>query len=377
MSTQGKKMPMIRYPFWTPQVGTAEHGLIARTLNSNYLNEGDLTERFESQVAQMLGCRFVVAVTSGTAALYLSLKALGIGAGDEVIVPDVTFIATANAVTMTGATPVPVDVNPMTLNIAPDAVRASITPRTAAVIPVHVSGRAADLQSIQKIAEQHALHVIEDAAEAMMSRSRGRCLGTIAKLGCFSLSPNKTISTGQGGLVATDDRKLHERLRELKDQGRSVRGTGGADAHPVVGFNFKFTNLQAAVGIGQLEMLPQRIDRLRAIQRRYASNLRGVDGILLYGFREGEVPQWVDARVDRRDELIEFLAARGAQCRPFWHPLHTHPPYRKDDADFADSCRVGPQSVWLPSSFTLSDQDVDEVCSFIRTFLSGARAKAA
>ena len=377
MSTQGKKMPMIRYPFWTPQVGTAEHGLVARALNSNYLNEGDLTARFESQVAQVLGCRFAVAVTSGTAALYLSLKALGIGAGDEVIVPDVTFIATANAVTMTGATPVPVDVNPMTLNMAPDAVRAAVTPRTAAVIPVHVSGRAADLQSIQKIAEQHGLHVVEDAAEAMMSRSRGRCLGTIARLGCFSLSPNKTISTGQGGLIATDDRKLHERLRELKDQGRGVRGTGGADAHPVIGFNFKFTNLQAAVGIGQLEMLPQRIDRLRAIQRRYASNLRGIDGIQLYGFREGEVPQWIDARVERRDEFIEFLAARGAQCRAFWHPLHTHPPYRRDDADFINSTRVAPQSLWLPSSFTLTDEDVDTVCSFIRTFLAGARAKAA
>src|SRR5947209_16687835 len=162
-------MHMIRYPFWTPQVGTAEHGLVAKVLNSNYLNEGDLTARFESQMAQVLGCRYVVAVTSGTAALYLSLKALGIGAGDEVIVPDVTFIATANAVTMTGATPVLVDINPMTLNIAPETVRSAITPRTAAVIPVHVSGRAADLQSIQTIAEEHGLHVVEDAAEAMMS----------------------------------------------------------------------------------------------------------------------------------------------------------------------------------------------------------------
>ena len=370
-------MHMIRYPFWTPQVGTAEHGLVAKVLNSNYLNEGDLTARFESQMAQVLGCRYVVAVTSGTAALYLSLKALGIGAGDEVIVPDITFIATANAVTMTGATPVLVDVNPMTLNVALEAVRAAITPRTAAIIPVHISGRAADLQSILKIADKHGLRVVEDAAEAMLSRSRGRCLGTIAPLGCFSLSPNKTISTGQGGLIATDDRKLYERLRELKDQGRASRGTGGADAHPVVGFNFKFTNLQAAIGLGQLDLLPKRIERLRAIQRRYANNLRAVDGIQLYGFRDGEVPQWVDARVERRDEFVEFLGRHGAQCRPFWHPLNTQAPYRKRAEAFPESARVGPQSVWLPSSFTLSDEDVDAVCSLIRTFLTKAQAKAA
>lgn len=368
-----------KFPFWSPQVGTSEYGLVNSVLRSNYLNDGELTTKFESRTASLLGCRHVVAVTSGTAALYLSLKALGIGAGDEVIVPDVTFVATANAVTMAGATPVLADVDAKTLTLDPDAVARAVTPRTAGIIPVHVSGRAARLTAILGLAERHGLHVIEDAAEAMTSRATtGRYLGTIAKIGCFSLSPNKTITTGQGGLIATNDARIASRLRELKDQGRASRGTGGADDHPVVGFNFKFTDLQAAVGLGQLDLLPQRIDRLRAIYRRYQSNLAAIEGIELYGFRDGEVPQWIDARCDRRDELVRYLAQFGAQCRPFWHPLHTQAPYRRATDAFPVAGELGPQSFWLPSSFTMSDSDVDQICRLVQGFLNtGNRAAAA
>jgi perosamine synthetase len=219
---------------------------VAEVLDSNYLNEGEVTARFEKTLAELIGCKHVVAVTSGTSAIFLALAALGIGKGDEVIVPDVTFIATANAVTMTGARPILVDVDPLTLTMDPQALLRSITPRTKAVVPVHVSGRAADLNSIGQIARQHGFHVIEDAAEAFMSKFDGRCLGTFGIAGCLSFSPNKTITTGQGGAVLTDDGELNRRLRELKDQGRAVRGTGGDDVHATVGYNFKFTNVQAA-----------------------------------------------------------------------------------------------------------------------------------
>lgn len=374
-----REIVKMRFPFWSPQVGTSEYGLVNAVLRGNWLNDGELTARFERQVASMLGCRHVVAVTSGTAALFLSLKALGVGAGDEVIVPDVTFIATANAVTMTGATPILADVDRKTLTLDPESLRQAITPRTAAVIPVHVSGRAARLTAVSNIAQKHGLHVVEDAAEALMSRATTtRYLGTIAKLGCFSLSANKTITTGQGGLIATNDPALEQRLRELKDQGRGARGTGGADEHPVVGFNFKFTDLQAAVGLGQLQMLPRRIERMRAIYRRYQENLHGVEGLELYGFRDGEVPQWTDARCERRDELVNYLAQHGVQCRPFWRPLHTQQPYHRSDGKFPVASEIGPQSVWLPSSFTLSDADVDEISALVRQFLqTGARAQAA
>ncbi|SVB90055.1 uncharacterized protein METZ01_LOCUS242909, partial [marine metagenome] len=179
-----------------------------------------------------VGATYAVGVTNGTSALFLALAALGIGHGDEVVVPDLTFIATANAVTLTGATPVLVDIDPATLTISPEAFEKAITAHTRAVIPVHISGRSADLPAIVAIAKEHGLAVVEDAAEAFASFHDGRALGTIGIAGCLSFSPNKTIMTGQGGMVLTDDEGLHLRLRELKDQGRPVRGTGGDDPHP-------------------------------------------------------------------------------------------------------------------------------------------------
>jgi len=245
-------------PWWHPVIGDEERAAVLRVLDTNYLNEGDVTTTFEQQAAALFGARHAVATTSGTSAIFLALAALGIGHGDEVIVPDVTFIATANAVVLTGATPILVDVDPATLNINPAAIEPMLTPRTRAIVPVHVSGRAAAMDDILSLAGQHGVAVVEDAAEALLSHHQGRCLGTFGIAGCFSFSPNKTITTGQGGLVVTDDDALMVRLRELKDHGRPVRGTGGNDVHATLGFNFKLTNLQAAVGVAQLPKLATR-----------------------------------------------------------------------------------------------------------------------
>ena len=296
---------------------------------------------------------------------------LGIGPGDEVIVPDVTFIATANAAVLAGAQPVLVDIDPTSLNISVDALTAAITSRTKAIIPVHVSGRAADMEAILRVAAMHGLAVVEDAAEAFMSLHRGQYLGTLGHAGCFSFSPNKTITTGQGGMIVTNDAGLYVRLRELKDHGRPVRGTGGDDAHNTLGFNFKFTNLQAAVGLGQISYLKQRLDRMNRIYKIYATELAGIEGIRLPGFRldEGESPQWTDAVVDGRDELDKYLHALNVHCRRFWFPLHSQPPYRGDDKLFPNSSSLCPQALWLPSAFTLTDQDVIAVCGHIRNFI--------
>src|ERR1700730_4776392 len=270
--------------FWIPQFGAEEKALVAAVIDTGFLNDGQVTTQFEMRVAELLGCKHVVATTSGTIAIFLALAGVGVGAGDEVIVPDVTFIATANAVTLAGAKPVLVDVDPLRLTLDPQCVERAITSRTKAIVPVHVSGRAADLGALIDIAAHHGLAVIEDAAEGFLSKCQGKFLGTFGIAGCFSLSPNKTITTGQGGLVATDDHRLHARLRELKDQGRSVRGTGGDDSHGSVGYNFKFTNLQAAVGLGQLKDLPRRLDRMRSIYQVYAKELKGVPGISVLPF---------------------------------------------------------------------------------------------
>jgi perosamine synthetase len=355
-------------PWWVPQVGDLEFDYLRQALESNYLNEGQLAEHFERRLAGLLGVKHAVAVTSGTAALFLALKCLGVGPGDEVLVPDVTFIATANAVTLAGARPVLVDVDPETLTIDAAAAAAAVTSHSRAVIPVHVSGRAADMQAVLDLANRHGLAVVEDAAEALLSYHRGRPLGTSGRLGCFSFSPNKTITTGQGGLIVTDDDRLAVRLRELKDQGRPVRGTGGDDIHASLGFNFKFTNLQAAVGLGQLQMLAGRLRRVRQIYEAYHEALAGVPGLRLPGFREGEVPQWTDAVAEHRDALVRHLTARKMHSRNFWHPLHTQAPYRLPDDGFPRSTALCRQAFWLPSSFTMTAAEQRAVCQAIKEF---------
>lgn len=359
-----------RIPWWRPETGSEEREMVLRVLESNYLNDGDVTTEFERRLAATLGARHAVAVTSGTAAIFLSLVALGVQHGDEVVVPDVTFIATANAVTLAGATPVLVDIDPVTLGMDPDAFARAITTRTKAVVPVHVSGRSAAIERILDIANVHRIVVVEDAAEALRSRRQGRCLGTFGRAGCFSFSPNKTITTGQGGLVITDDDALAVRLRELKDQGRPVRGTGGGDVHASIGFNFKLTNLQAAVGVAQLARLDARIDRLVAIYREYRRGLAGLDQVRLLPFDvdRGESPQWVDALVEHRDGLIDHLKSFDIDCRSFWFPIHTQQPYRLSDRGFPNAMLVSPRALWLPSALTLSDDDVRTVCRRIHEF---------
>ncbi|KPK74337.1 MAG: hypothetical protein AMJ79_14410, partial [Phycisphaerae bacterium SM23_30] len=314
-----------KIPWWEPQVGGEEYDLLREVLDSNFLNDGDFTARFERELSRRLGCKYVVALCNGTMALFASLAGLGIGAGDEVIVPDITFIATANAVTLTGARPVLVDVDAKTLTIESAAAARAITSRTRAVIAVHVSGRAVEMDGILELADKHGLYVIEDAAEALLSQRQGRCLGTLGAAGCFSFSPNKTIMCGQGGAAATDDEQLHRRLREIKDQGRPVRGTGGDDIHDGIGFNFKLTNLQAAVGLGQLNLLEGRLKKLKQVYKSYREKLGEVEGVTFLGFDidGGESPQWVDVLVEEPDELCQYLGGRGIECRRFWRPLHT------------------------------------------------------
>jgi Predicted pyridoxal phosphate-dependent enzyme apparently involved in regulation of cell wall biogenesis len=359
-----------RIAWWQPELGEEERERVLAVLRSNYINDGDVTEQFAQTIAKLTGAKFGIGVTNGTSAIYLSLMALNIGYGDEVIVPDITFIATANAVSMTGATPVLVDVVPDTLNISVAAMEAAITSRTKAVVPVHISGRAAEIERIVAIARDRGLAVLEDAAEGFCSRFNDRCLGTFGHAGAFSFSPNKIITTGQGGVIVTNDESIFRRLRELKDQGRPVRGTGGADVHDSIGFNFKLTNLQAAVGLGQLEKLGGRMDRLRRTYSIYCDELTGTKGIRILPFdiEAGEQPQWIDALAERRDELDGFLAKNGAGCRRFWFPLHTQKPYLRNDADFPNSTGLGNEAIWLPSAFQMADDDVRTVCRLIRQF---------
>ncbi len=360
-----------RIVWWEPKVTGEESGLVQEVLKTGFLNDGEYTERFEKEIAGLLGVRYAVAVTSGTTAIFAALAALGVGSGDEVLVPDVTFAATANAVILAGAKPVLVDVDPETFNILLDAIKKKLTPKTKAIVPVHVSGRSADMKAILQFAKEHSLWVVEDAAEALLSRSVGKFLGSFGDAGCFSFSPNKTVMTGQGGMVVTNNERLHVRLREIKDQGRPARGTGGDDVHSSIGFNLKLTNVQAAIGLAQLAELKTRTHRQKRIYEIYASELQGLKGIKIMPFdlAGGEIPQWTDALSEARDPLCEYLSGKGIGYRKFWHPLHRQKPYLAADDTFPVSTQLMPKAFWLPSAFTLSDENILEVCSAIKGFL--------
>lgn len=335
-------------------------------LDRQYINDGPLAREFERRVSAVAGTRHAVAVTSGTAAISLALMAAGVGPGDEVLVPDLTFAATANAVRMAGADVKLVDVERVRFGIDPGGVKATIGPRTRALITVDVNGRGADYGQLEKICRDAGLVLICDAAEGLGSRYAGRPLGSFGLAGCFSFSANKTITAGQGGIVTTNDDALHDRLRELKDQGRRHGGTGGDDLHPVIGFNFKFTDLQAAVALSQLDELEKRLAAAVRRDNLYGERLANQPGLTLPPFSEpGEVRQWTDVLLENRATVCAALDEAKIGQRAFWLPLHRQAPYAADAKKFPNSADISRRGLWLASRFDLADTDFDRISSVI------------
>jgi perosamine synthetase len=219
------------------------------------------------------------------------------------------------------------------------------------------------------IASEHGLQVIEDASEALGSKLGGRPLGSFGHAATFSFAPTKIITTGQGGVVVTQDETTARRIRELKDQGRAERGTGGADAHPVFGFNFKLSNVHAAIGLAQLERLPDRLTHMRDLHDWYAEELADVPGITLLPVDRdsGEALSWIDALVDRRDELVTFLRERRIDSREFWFPLHTQGPYASNE-EFPNTTWISAHGLWLPCALSLTRESVAQVGRTVREF---------
>ena len=270
--------------------------LLKKVLKSSFVNEGTQTRELERKIAKILKVKYCLSTTSGTTALFLALKALRIKNNDEVIVPNITFPATANAVSMAGGKPIFVDVNPLNILINEKSLLKKISKKTKFVIPVHVSGRGNNIERIIKICKKRSIKVVEDAAEAFGSKINGRNLGTFGEVGCFSFAPNKIITTGQGGLVVTNNKKIYKKLKIFKDQGRVGLTTGGEDYYVSLGFNLKFTNLQAALGLSQIRDLKWRIKKLKKIHNFYLKKIKQNDNFKIINFDlyKGELPLWTD-----------------------------------------------------------------------------------
>lgn len=335
---------------------------------------GEYIPRFETTFAEFCGVRYGVAVSNGTTALHLALAVLGIGPGDEVIVPSLTFVATANAVRYTGATPVFADSDLVTWNLDPADVARKLTPRTKAIIPVHLYGHPVDLQPILELAEAHGVKVIEDAAEAHGARYYGRRVGSFGCLNAFSFYGNKIITTGEGGMLTTDDAALAERARFLRDHAMS---TERRYWHAEVGYNYRMTNMQAALGVAQMEQIETFIERKRQIARLYNEQLAGVPGLVLPPEAEWATSvYWMYSVLVTEDFPLERAAlqsrlrSQNIDSRPFFYPVHTMPPYARGQGQSLPVAeRLSSQGLNLPSGVTLTERDVVRVAEAIRQCL--------
>ena len=370
----------VHLPVAEPFLGEKELLYVTEAVLTGWISSaGKFVAQFEEMFAEFCGSRYAIATSSGTTALHLALLALDIGPGDEVIVPTLTFIGTANAVTYTGARPVFVDSEAESWNIDPDQIEKAITLRTKAIVPVHLYGHPANMDRILEIAAHHGLAVIEDAAEAHGARYKGRRVGSIGDIGTFSFYGNKIITTGEGGMITTNRADLVESIRILRDHGMSRERRYW---HPVLGYNYRLTNLQAAVGVAQMEKADAILSAKRRIAQTYNEALREVPGIIL----PPEAPwaynvYWlysilVDAGVcgATRDDLITRLKEQGVETRPLFLPLHTQPIYNSGERlPVAES--LAATGLSLPSAVGMRLEDVARVVGGIVNVHLGKEGK--
>ncbi len=345
--------------------------LYSKVLSDNFPNEGIYTKKFEKRISKLLKVKYVITCTSGTIAIFLGLKAIGVRKKDEVLVPNITYPATLNAISLSGAKPILVDVNKDNLLMSINDLVKKITKKTKVILPVHVSGRGSNIKRILEIAKRKKIAVLEDAAEAFMSNLNNKFLGTFGKAGCFSFAPNKIITTGQGGAIVTNDKSIYKKILRLKDQGRVGPTTGGEDNYFSIGYNFKFTNLQASLGLSQLDSIEKRVKTLKSHYQFYKKNIKENKNfkIIKFDFKKGELPLWTDVICSNRNKLFEYLASKKVFCRYFWQPINTCKPYRRSFSGLKNSKDLQKKLMWLPSSLKMKDHELMKVCKLINKFI--------
>jgi len=367
-------------PLAFPDVGEEEARAVAEVVRSGRLALGPRLAEFEERFAAYVGCRHAVAVSSGTAGLHLVVRALGLGEGGEVITTPFSFIASANCLLFERARPVFGDIDPKTLNLNPEWLERALSPRTRAVLVVHVFGHPADMDPILEFAGRHGLAVIEDACEAVGARYRGRPVGTFGKAAVFAFYPNKQMTTGEGGMIVTDDAELARLCRSLRNQGRE-EGAGWLD-HARLGYNYRLDEMSAALGVVQLARLPAMLARRAEVAGMYTARLRELPEIEPpYVDPEVEISWFVYVvRVARhidRDGVMRFLQERGVECRPYFAPIHLQPFYRQQfgyrEGDFAAAEDAGRRSIALPFFNSITEEQIDYVVTILKDALHRCR----
>jgi len=362
---------MKHYPIAKPYITKDEEKAVLEVLRSGNLSLGPKIPEFEKKFAERIGTKYACAVSSGTAGLHLSLIAAGIGAGDEVITSPFSFVASSNAILYVGAKPIFVDINPRTYNIDPKNIESAITKRTKAILVVHIFGQAADMDPIVKIARKHKLKIIEDACESIGATYRGRRVGTFGEAAVFAFYPNKQMTTGEGGMIVTDNEEVYKLCRSLRNQGRG-ENRQWLD-HQRLGYNYRMDDMSAAIGIAQLKKLDFLISEKQKIAGWYDDFLAPYAKLVQ---RPWIAPANVSTRfvysvvlknkVPHQDRVIKDLEKRGISAKPYLPSIHLFTFYRKifgyKEGDFPVSEMVSNKSVALPFYIGLKKSDIGYIC---------------
>jgi len=359
-------------PILEPSIGNEELENVIEALNSGWISsQGEFITKFEEKFAEYHGMGFGISTSNGTTALHLALKSIGIKKGDEVIVPSLTFAATANAVIYCNAKPILVDSHPDYWCIDPSKIEEKINKNTRAIIPVHLYGHPCDMGWIADIANEHGLIIVEDAAEAHGAEYRGKKIGTFGEISCFSFYGNKIITTGEGGMCLTNDEEIAERMKILRDHGMRPEKRYW---HDEIGFNYRMTNLQAAVGVAQLKKMDDFIDKKRRIAEIYNRGLmefhESGELMLHPEMSWARCVYWVYSIVLKKGsnmDLIRHLNSYGVDTRPFFYPLNLMPPYR-DKSSFPVAENLSYGGLSLPSSVEIGDETIKYVVDTLREF---------
>lgn len=358
----------MKVPLSSPDIGPEERELVNCVLDSGVLSIGPLVENFEQTITDYLGVDHAIAVSSGTAGLHLAVRALGIGEGDEVITTPFSFVASSNCILYERARPVFADIEPDTLNIDPAQVESLVTQNTKAILPVHVFGHPADMDALNDIAARHGLAMIEDACEAIGSLCNGKKAGTMGDAGVFAFYPNKQITTGEGGVIATNNRALADLCRSMRNQGRSM-----ADLwlhHDRLGYNYRLDELSAALGVAQMKRLDAILARREVVARSYHAKLGKLKGVMLPRVRPEVRVSWFVyvIRLEQginRDRVMHYLRDNDVDCRPYFTPIHLQPFYRQlyhyQEGCYPNSESAASSTLALPFFNQLTEQQVDYV----------------
>jgi len=356
-----------------PEIGEKEIREIGKVLKSGFLVQGKNVKKFEKEVSKYLNVKYAVAVSSGTAALHLSLIALGIKEGDEVILSDFTFPSTGNVVVLVGAKPILVDIDLSTYNIDPIKIEKKITSKTKAIIPVHEFGQSADMDPILKIAKQYKLYVIEDAACTLGAEYRGMKCGTMGDIGCFSFHPRKAITTGEGGMVVTNNEEIAEKVRALRNHGMVNRN--GKYGFKYAGLNYRMTDFQGAMGWVQMKKIDEIIERRRELAKVYDSllqNTRGLQTPFVAKNNKHIYQSYVILLNEQvnRDGVIRKLRKKGIETTIGTYALHCQPFYQDNysykKGELENSYKAFKQSLCLPLSQSMQEKDVKKITNTLK-----------